>query len=319
MSGSQLGTYQPPSFEERKPKEQTKQEGDDFNLLDIDFEDINDTSHQAPSESNNSSRLDASDAEIKEELPNIPEDGFLDSKAPSHKKVYEGYDDDINANLVEEERKATAQGFKDDNDLEENKANIVQQPAGWHKYLTVDYYKQYFDVTTEEVITRLSKACAPLYQGTIFENGKVDLYGPLWIIITLNVAITIFGNMARFVKFETSDDNKKYISEVDSLAKSAPLITMYFIAMPAFLSILIKISGSEQISKLTFKILSIYGYSFTSFIPATLLYIIPFNSFKWLVLLGAAAISLYFLSKELMLMIRNSLDESKIKLAAGVM
>ena len=89
--------------------------------------------------------------------------------------------------------------------------------------------------------------------------------------------------------------------------------------MPAFLSILIKFSGTEHISKLTFKVISIYGYSFASFIPATFLYIIPVNGFKWLLLLGAAFISLFFLSKELMHLVRSSLDESKIKLAAGVM
>jgi hypothetical protein len=139
------------------------------------------------------------------------------------------------------------------------------------------------------------------------------------VIITLNVAITIFGNMARFVKFGSKHEADKYTTDIKNLTRSVPLLTMYFICMPAFLTILVKVSGTVRISKVTFKVLSIYGYSFTAFLPATILYIIPVNGFKWLLLLGAAGISLYFMSKELMLMVRSSLDESKIKLAAGVM
>jgi hypothetical protein len=89
--------------------------------------------------------------------------------------------------------------------------------------------------------------------------------------------------------------------------------------MPIFLSLLIKISGTTQISKVTFKALSIYGYSFTAFIPATFLYIIPINGFKWIVLFIAMGISLFFMAKELFQMIQNSLDENKIKISAGVM
>lgn len=311
MSDSQLGTYQPPTFTEGKKKANEKTESDEFNLLDIDFDDFK-------NDSNNMSNLDQSDFEIREDLPKIPEKGFLTSKAPKAERIQVGSDEDINANSGNQHNKEFIVSEERD-DLEENKANIVQSPSGWMKYLTVDYYKQYFDITTKEVIARLSRACFPLYQGTIYENGKVDLYGPIWVIITLNIAITVFGNMAKYVRFETRNEEDKYKSDIRNLTKSVPIITMYFICMPTFLSLLVKFSGTEHISKLMFKTLSIYGYSFASFIPATFLYIIPFNGMKWIVLLSAAGISLFFLAKEMLFIVRTSLDEQKIKIAAGVM
>jgi len=63
---------------------------------------------------------------------------------------------------------------------------------------------------------------------------------------------------------------------------------------------------------LTFRIISIYGYSFASFIPATFLYIIPLNGFKWLILLVAGGISLFFLAKELLQIIRTNLGKFSV-------
>lgn len=277
MSGERVSSYQPPLIGVNTKKPVEVKQDEEFNLLDIDFEDYG-------GQSNHSSNLDF-DPDIKEELPSIPEKGFLDSKAPlssqkSNPKT--SMAEDINANtkgqglIDKEDRK---------DDLEENKANIVQQPDGWQKYTTLEYYKQYFEITTEQVIERIIKATVPTYQGSIFDNGNIDLYGPVWVIITLNVAITIFGNMSRFIKFETSSDEKKYKSELNGLTSSITIITLYFILLPVFLSVLIKVTGTKKISKAIFKIMSIYGYSFVTFIPASFLYMIPMTQFKWLVLL----------------------------------
>lgn len=124
-----------------------------------------------------------------------------------------------------------------------------------------DYYKQFFEISTEDAVIRLRNACIPfMYEGSIFENGKIDLYCPIWVIITLNVTITIFGNMARYIKFETNNEEKQYKSDIKNFTKNVPLITMYAILMPVFLSLLIKFTGSRHISKMTFTMFSIYGY-----------------------------------------------------------
>mmetsp|Transcript_7523 Transcript_7523/g.8493 ORF Transcript_7523/g.8493 Transcript_7523/m.8493 type:complete len:300 (+) Transcript_7523:33-932(+) len=299
MSGSQLGTYQPPSFSDAPAKKEPAK-GKEFNLLDMDFEDI------GLDQSQPHSLLDASESDIKEDVPIVDvSEQKMDALWNNIKaKEYQmGNDEEINANSGEG-----------------SNSNAAEPQPSWTRYLSLEYYKQYFEVTTEDVVIRMRNSCLPfLYQGSIFENGKIDLYGPIWVIITLNITITIFGNMARYIKFETHNDEKQYISDITNLTRNVPLVTVYFILMPVFLSCFIKMSGSRHISKITFTIMAIYGYSFTSFIPAAILYIIPFTGFKWLILLVAACLSLLFLSKELLPMVRMNLDDSKIKLAAGIM
>jgi hypothetical protein len=229
MSGGQLGTYQPPNFSEESSKQRPEKDSDEFNLLDIDFEDFN--------TNENAERAENQDPEIMEEEDPLAGNGghsttsqeFLKSNVPHSEKVQVGKDDDINANSGNQDRKGRGFSTKDGDDLEENTANIVESKKSWTRYFTVDYYKEYFDVSTNEVITRLRKAILPTYHGTIFENGKVDLFGPIWVIITLNVAITVFGNIAKYIKFNTSDDEVQYKTDIKNITQSVPLITFYFI------------------------------------------------------------------------------------------
>jgi hypothetical protein len=309
MSGLPISEYQPPAFDDSKEYKQKKDadKDDEFNLLDFDDFDPN------PAMNDNSrdiERHDSEEQDISEEFVKS-----LDSQSKHSNNLQRGSDDDINSNSGLETSKLAHAGGKDD--LESNDVKIVQKPSGYWKYLTVEFYKQFFEVTTEEVILRFRNACFPLYSGSLFDGGKHDLYGPIWIMISLNIAITIFGNIARYIKFETSDESAKYQSDINSLTKSVPMITFYFLLVPLFLSLLVKLGGSGKLSY--FYVLSIYGYSFTIFIPATLLYIIPFTSFKWLVLFAAAGISLFFLAKELYNMVKVNLDDYKIKIAAAVM
>lgn len=58
MSGSQTGTYHPPSFDQME-KNKKKEE---FNLLDIDFEEVRLDTHKV--QSSNSSLLDLSDFDM---------------------------------------------------------------------------------------------------------------------------------------------------------------------------------------------------------------------------------------------------------------
>ena len=61
--------------------------------------------------------------------------------------------------------------------------------------LTVSHYRQYFDVTQDQIKSRILRSLFPFTGQPLFENGKIDLYGPLWIFITLNIAMAIFGYM----------------------------------------------------------------------------------------------------------------------------
>lgn len=65
--------------------------------------------------------------------------------------------------------------------------------------LTISHYKQYFDVTQDQIVSRITRSLFPFSGSPLFENGKVDLYGPLWVFITLNISMAVFGYMSVYI------------------------------------------------------------------------------------------------------------------------
>lgn len=70
--------------------------------------------------------------------------------------------------------------------------------AGNHNFWTIEYYQKYFDVHTNEVIERIVSSVFPQkVSRNYFDErikGKPDLYGPIWISVTLVSNITILPN-----------------------------------------------------------------------------------------------------------------------------
>ena len=89
----------------------------------------------------------------------------------------------------------------------------------------------------------------------------------------------------------------------------------YFTLIPLGLFLLIKYAGKaeEPLSYISF--VSIYGYSFAIFLPAIILYVVPSNMLRWVILLGSGLVSLYFIAKELIQMVKSSLGETEMKAA----
>jgi hypothetical protein len=56
-------------------------------------------------------------------------------------------------------------------------------------FYQIAHYGGYFDVNTAEVLFRLRRAIWPFCcrQKPFLDNEKCDLYGPIWIMITLIV------------------------------------------------------------------------------------------------------------------------------------
>lgn len=137
-------------------------------------------------------------------------------------------------------------------------------------------------------------------------------------MVTLNVAIAIFGNLSSYLNSATTDDTN-YQHEVAKIAGCASFLTFYFIFIPLALYGLIWILGAGKFDPEYFYLISIYGYSFTPFLPAVLLYIIPVETIKWALLLTAGGISIFFLAKELFGRISQCLETQHVKMVSGGM
>lgn len=93
-------------------------------------------------------------------------------------------------------------------------------------------FKPYFEVTSAEVERRFKSCLVPKSISLDFISEKPDLYGPLWIVATLAVAFSLFGNIARYL----FNFNLTIPFRIDLIHKGLVLLYAYAIGAPLILS-----------------------------------------------------------------------------------
>lgn len=128
----------------------------------------------------------------------------------------------------------------------------------------LNFLRQYFSITSQEVRQRLIQSFIPFNSG-FYEIcvNKPDLYGPFWIYTTLIFVIAACGSLSSY--FQNQVDQNFYQQFVPIAGT-----TIYSIGfgLPLLLYILLKFFG-EKISY--FSTVCIYGYSLSVFIPITII------------------------------------------------
>ena len=188
------------------------------------------------------------------------------------------------------------------------------------KYCWVSHYQKYFDVTTAKVWERIFKAILPFSWAPIFDSPRVDLYGPFWIMCTLIIVTCIVSQFTEYVDsfFTNADEVSKF--DIERVASCASLMFTYFIFVPLFIHIIFKCSTVRKKGSPGFIwFLAVYGYSFTIFIPASIAYMVPLSLARWVILVTAGLISLFFICKELISAATQNLTGQKVKLVALVL
>ena len=151
----------------------------------------------------------------------------------------------------------------------------------------LSFLQQYFDIETDEIKDRLIFSLIPFNRKFIsLVQHKPDLYGPFWIYTTLIFVIAASGSLTKYLH---GVRNEEFFQEFIPLAAS--VIYGIGFCLPFIVTILMKFFGSETPFIL---VLCIYAYSFTIFIPISIL-CIPFESLQWVLLLYAIASSTVFL------------------------
>jgi hypothetical protein len=140
-----------------------------------------------------------------------------------------------------------------------NKEDLEQKANRCCNCLHIDYYQQYFDVTSQDVLQRLLFSLVPFtskLEGAIGDNP--DMYGPFWIFTVLIFFLTFSENMHSYLLKGADDFEYNFRNFPPSI------VTVYVLGFgaPVALSCLMKyLNGTE----LRFKeVTCIYGYSFSS-------------------------------------------------------
>ena len=175
---------------------------------------------------------------------------------------------------------------------EQNKEEEETTTSTGHKmFWKLDYYQQFFNVTTRDVGHRILSSMVPNRKGFIdVISSNPDLYGPLWVCVTLIVTASMSGNIAKYFGSRGQSNWTFHFQEVTSLAT---ILFIYTWIVPILLWAVLAWRVGQANTHSLFSMITLYGYSLAIFIPVSILWtvLIHFASLQWIITLAAAALS----------------------------
>ncbi|EDV23011.1 Protein YIPF1 [Trichoplax sp. H2] len=155
---------------------------------------------------------------------------------------------------------------------------------------TFDYYMQFFDITTTQVLQRITGSVIPSFQGNYLRKyirSNPDFYGPFWICATLVFTTAISGNLADYI---THAGDHQWTYDFHKVTAAAGAIYVYAWLLPVLLWGLLWWRHDTVGANIT-EVVCIYGYSLSIYVPVSILWAIPFEWLRWILVILAAVSS----------------------------
>lgn len=170
-----------------------------------------------------------------------------------------------------------------------------RQTWGMCACLSVEYYRPYFDINTDEVVSRVKQAlvvCDPNAQFLDVVRAKPDAYGPWWISTTLIFVISVTSQL------KSLKGEERYDFGVVTLAA----FTIYSYLGIAAVSMWLALNYWLKVPLTLLQCVCLVGYSLTIYVPASLICVLDVISriFCWTSLLAACTLSSLFVAKSTM-------------------
>uniref|UniRef100_A0A2M4BUQ2 Protein YIPF n=1 Tax=Anopheles marajoara TaxID=58244 RepID=A0A2M4BUQ2_9DIPT len=224
-----------------------------------------------------------------------------------------------------------------------------QQTAGkGASIFSFEYYQKFFDVDTMTVVDRIATAMIPKRAPANYLELNIatnpDMYGPVWIVLTLIFTIAISGNMASYLQ-NTGNHHWRYNFHLVSYAATA--IILYTVLVPSALWGVLKWSsppheldiedsnddetgsgGGGSRSPSLLSLICVYGYSLAIYIPVSVLWTVQVSLIQWLLVITGVVLSSFALLAVLIPAIKRSryslfivlaIEVAHFALAAGFM
>ena len=158
-----------------------------------------------------------------------------------------------------------------------------------HSFLSFEYYQQFFDVDTYMVLDRISSSIIPKRAGPNYLKNQIgdapDLYGPIWIVITLVFSIAISGNVSQYLQYAGTATALHWHYNFHLVSLAATVIIVYVCGLSAGLWAVFKWSlkpvdpnfetDTSSYTPTLLSLLCVYGYSLAIYIPVSVLWMIP--------------------------------------------
>jgi len=169
--------------------------------------------------------------------------------------------------------------------------------GGWFSKLSLRYLQEFFDVQGDQVVQRAMASVVPT-KGHLEANIKSspDLYGPLWISVTLIVTSAVSHGIAQFIQDAPNcvavDTDMKRTSFV------ATCVFLYSFLLPSALWAFLKYQGAETRQNLV-SYMCLYGYSMTVFIPISIIWVTRLEMINWIIMSVGTGVTAYSLVSSL--------------------
>ncbi|PGH16824.1 hypothetical protein AJ79_01468 [Helicocarpus griseus UAMH5409] len=153
-----------------------------------------------------------------------------------------------------------------------------------HRFWTLSYYAQYFDVDTSEVLRRCTAALYPRTNFLDVLDGNPDLYGPFWIATTVVVILFLTGTVSQYLS-RKGEEHFEY--DFRLLSGAAGLVYGYTGVIPIALWGALRWFGraSGGSSADLVECWALYGYANLVWIAVALVSWSPLTALNW-VLVG---------------------------------
>jgi len=192
----------------------------------------------------------------------------------------------IGPNGTARESRSAAQGNSGQADAV-NASGLFARLCTW---FSVEYYQPYFDVSTTVVMERIKLAASP-HKNDLFgstDSSPPDLYGAVWVPLTLVFLIGAASNLNSFLVHNS--ETEPWERDFRLLTFAATMTFAYAIVVPVLVWAASLYVGVDPRPSLI-KLIGLYGYSMTLFVPASLLCVIPYGAVQWIVVLVAGGLS----------------------------
>ncbi|XP_059200967.1 protein YIPF1 [Centropristis striata] len=197
----------------------------------------------------------------------------------------------------EKQRKAAGFSPEDEDPLaSDDREELLSGQKKTAPFWTFEYYQKFFDIETHHVKERIIGSMLP-WPGKNFIQVHLrrnpDLYGPFWICTTLVFAIAISGNISNFL-VNLGRPDYRYTPEFGKVTIAATAIFIYAWLVPLALWGILLWRNNKILNLVSYtfmEIVCVYGYSLAIYIPAVVLWIIPFDWLRWCTIVVALCLS----------------------------
>jgi len=174
--------------------------------------------------------------------------------------------------------------------------------------------EKHFNVDTIDIQTRITSSVLYANQPNKFRqvlsnanssnnsnnNQEItpDLYGPVWITMTLVLFLAVTGNTSKYLQTDTATlTNAEFEYDITHLTKAFSILTFYTFALPSLLYVMLQ---CIHVPMGLVELISIYGYSLAIYVPTTVLCLVPNVMLEWMFLFIATVWSLVFVVRNVM-------------------